>query len=171
MSIKDRNKNLQKLLGIIPPDGVTEEPQETSQTNVPEIIKDKKEIVVPSPDKKEKLLHRELRRNKKQLSKMVSIAENVLENSADIATEFQRSRDVEAFSDLLKSMTEVISKRAEIDKALYGKTENTQEGTEIKNQQNIFVGDMRQLNDIIKKGTANIVDVEGETIDDTKKDV
>jgi hypothetical protein len=136
MSIKQRDKNIEELLEIIPPQDNTE---------VEEIPEEKTEIIESN---REQSLKRELSKNKKELEEIFVTTKEVLESAAENAISFGKSRDTEALAKLVDSMVKLQQELKDVN--LKMNPEEAAKPNTINNNA-VFVGNFRELLNSIKE--------------------
>lgn len=114
---------------------------------------DTEDIIVPEkePEVKAELVKKDFDNNPdiRDLNVLYTQAESVVNNSLENIDMFKKSRDIEAFSMLMKSMIEL---KREIRETKTVKEKESENDSTVKNtQNNFYVGDFRQLNDLLNK--------------------
>jgi hypothetical protein len=145
MRIEDRNEHLDIRLGIKEP-VVEEVEQEIIPAGEP-TSKEMTELNEHDVDHERKS---QLIAGRKRLHDMFETAELVFQSHADVATDFSKSRDVEAFSALGKTMIELNKEIRATNEEIYDKPEEKKDDTKNITQNNVvFNGDTRELLDMI----------------------
>jgi hypothetical protein len=143
--ISQRNKNIDEILEIIPP-----------QTKEVEVIPATVEIVSEARRmSSEELdvaldgvaisneLKEELKKDRDKLEQLFELSKTVLESAAEQATSFGKSRDTEAFAKLVDSVVKVRQEIKDVNVKMFEKEKPTPEGAKTHNI--IFNGSFREL--------------------------
>ena len=146
MSIENRNENLDIKLGI-----KSEIIEVKNENNSLIESNENKEIAISN----DLNLENEIEESKSKLKVLFNESLDVFEQAKNVASDFSKPRDIEAFSGLIKNMGELQKQIMDINYNLIKikkDAENKKDDDPTKVQNNfVFLGDMRKLNDIIDK--------------------
>ena len=158
MNVEKRDEHLNKLIGV-----KTEE-KEVVDLQTPLVPSQGSQIttsngnVVAIPDPSNK--NNELIKARIRMDSLSQKLDDVINSHTDVAVEFGKARDVEAVATLAKTLVEINKEIRETNKELYSKeseSDDEKDAKVVNKTQNNFVfnGDMRTLNDIISGKSKN----------------
>ena len=143
MKIEERDQHLDDVIGI----GINEKK--------PEIIVGEEILPTEQKDNVDEERKIALREVEVRLKNIHQKLEDVLDSHLDVAIDFGRSRDVEAISKLGQTIIDVNKELRETNKDMFGETKVPNK-KEVKNtQNNIYVGDTREILDLLKEEEKN----------------
>ncbi len=145
MNVKARDAHLNELIGV-----KQEETTEVAVVNN-SLTTTNSSVPVAIPDNSDK--DNELIKSRIRMNNLGQKLNDVVNSHTDVAVEFGKARDVEAVAAIAKTLVEINREIRETNRELYdkGEQEDEKDAKVVNKTQNniIFKGDMRELNDLI----------------------